>query len=346
MTRLNYTLSDALPSLPKSGMPVTIITGFLGSGKTTLLNQTLQNKDNLKIAVLVNEFGDINIDEQLLVSVESDMVELDNGCICCTINDSLVDAVYRVLEREEKVDYLVIETTGLADPLPIMITFLSTELKFLTRLDGVITVVDAAAFDAKHFYSSAALSQIRYGDITILNKIDLATGAKITEIKTFIEDVKPGFRILESEYGKVSLPLILDIGLTQADNYQAEISKFRRDKFTFNNHLANDNFNFVSFKSDRPFTIKQFENFLTEQLSNNIFRAKGILWFQESPSRHIFQLSGPRYDLQDAEWTGQPKNELVFIGRNLDESLIKQQLNDCLAELVVRNKFGLPNLPW
>ena len=124
MTRPKFTLSDALPSLPKSGMPVTIITGFLGSGKTTLLNQILQNKDNLKIAVLVNEFGDINIDEQLLISVESDMVELDNGCICCTINDSLVDAVYRVLEREEKVDYLVIETTGLADPLPIIITFL------------------------------------------------------------------------------------------------------------------------------------------------------------------------------------------------------------------------------
>ena len=139
----------------------------------------LQNKDNLKIAVLVNEFGDINIDEQLLISVETDMVELDNGCICCTINDSLVDAVYRVLEREPKVDYLVIETTGLADPLPIILTFLSTELKFLTRLDAVITVVDAAAFDAKHFDSHAALSQIRYGDMVILNKIDLATEEKL-----------------------------------------------------------------------------------------------------------------------------------------------------------------------
>ncbi len=346
MTRRNYNLSDALPTLPKSGMPVTIITGFLGSGKTTLLNQILQNKDNLKIAVLVNEFGDINIDEQLLISVESDMVELDNGCICCTINDSLVDAVYRVLEREEKVDYLVIETTGLADPLPIILTFLDAELKFLTRVDAVVTVVDAAAFDAKHFDSDAALSQIRYGDIVILNKIDLATGAKITELKAFIKDIKPGFRILPSEYGKIPLPLILDIGLTQADNYQAEISEFRRDKSAFNNHLNNDGFNFVSFKSDRPFQVEKFERFLTQQLSNNIFRAKGILWFQESPARHIFQLSGPRYNLQDDDWTTQPKNELVFIGRNLDESLIKQQLNDCLAELVVRNKFSLPNLPW
>ncbi len=343
MNRPYFNLSDALPSLPKSGMPVTIITGFLGSGKTTLLNQILQNKDNLKIAVLVNEFGDINIDEQLLISGESDMVELDNGCICCTINDSLVDAVYRVLEREEKVDYLVIETTGLADPFPIILTFLSTELQFLTRIDAVITVVDAAAFDARHFDSEAALSQIRYGDMVIFNKIDLAREEKITELKVFVSDLKPGFRILHSEYGKVPLPLILDIGLTQADNYQAEISEFRRNQSAFNNHLANDNFNFVSFQSVRPFKIEKFEHFLSQQLSNNVFRAKGILWFQESPDRHIFQLSGPRYDLQVDDWTSQPKNELVFIGRNLDESLIKQQLNECLVKLDIHPRFSLPN---
>jgi len=346
MTRLNYTLSDALPSLPKSGMPVTIITGFLGSGKTTLLNQILQNKDDLKIALLVNEFGDINIDEQLLISLEADMVELDNGCICCTINDSLVDAVYRVLEREPKVDYLIIETTGVADPLPIILTFLSAELNFLTRIDAVITVVDAAAFDARHFDSEAALSQIRYGDMIILNKIDLTTGDKIAELKTFIEDIKPGFRILPSEYGKVPLSLVLDIGLAQTDDYQAEISEFRRDKSTFNNHLDNDDFSFVSFHSDRPFQLEKFEHFLTQELPNNIFRAKGILWFQESSSRHIFQLSGPRYDLQADDWTSQPKNELVFIGRDLNESLIKKQLDQCLVDLAINNQFNLPNLPW
>ncbi|MEM9274945.1 MAG: GTP-binding protein [Cyanobacteria bacterium P01_F01_bin.143] len=346
MTRLKYTLSDVLPTLPKSGMPVTIITGFLGSGKTTLLNQILQNKDKLKIALLVNEFGDINIDQQLLISVEADMVELDNGCICCTINDSLVDAVYRVLEREPKVDYLIIETTGVADPLPIILTFLSTELKFLTRVDAVITVVDAAAFDTNHFDSEAALSQIRYGDIVILNKIDLATDAKITELKVFIEEIKPGFRILPSEYGKVPLSLILDIGLAQADDYQAEISEFRRDKSVFNNHLDNDNFNFVSFQSDRPFKLEKFEHFLTEELQNNIFRAKGILWFQESPSRHIFQLSGPRYDLKTDDWTSRPKNELVFIGSDLNEPLIKKQLDQCLVDLAINNQFNLPNLPW
>ncbi|MGL6344178.1 MAG: CobW family GTP-binding protein [Waterburya sp.] len=346
MNRPNFTLSDALPSLPKIGMPVTIITGFLGSGKTTLLNQILQNKNDLKVAVLVNEFGDINIDEQLLISVESDMVELDNGCICCTINDNLVDAVYQVLAREEKIDYLVIETTGLADPLPIILTFISTELKFLTRLDAVITVVDAAAFDAQHFESDAAFSQIRYGDMVILNKIDLAPKNKIEELKALISDIKPGFRILQSEYGKVPLPLILDIGLTQANYYQDKISEFRRDRSAFNNHLENDGFSFISFQSDRPFELEKFTHFLTEQLPNNVFRAKGILWFQESPSRHIFQLSGPRYDLQADDWKTQPKNEIVLIGRNLDEPLIKNQLNDCLASLMLSKQFSLPNLPF
>ena len=346
MARPNYALSDTLPTLPKIGMPVTIITGFLGSGKTTLLNQILQNKDNLKIAVLVNEFGDINIDEQLIISEDTNLVELDNGCICCTINESLVDAVHQVLEREPKVDYLVIETTGLADPLPIALTFLGTELKFLTRIDAIVTVVDTAAFDAQHFASQAALSQIRYGDMVILNKVDLATETKIAEVKSFIADIKPEYRFLQSEYGKVPLPLVLDIGLTQADNYQSEISEFRRNKSTFDDHLANDGFEFVSFMSDRPFQVKPFEHFLTQQLPSNIFRGKGILWFQESRAKHIFQLSGPRYDLQDTKWESQPKNELVLIGRNLDKALIRQQLADCLVKLEVKHKFSLPDLPW
>ena len=140
--------------------------------------------------------------------------------------------------------------------------------------------------------------------------------------------------------------MILDIGLTKADNYQGQISEFRRNKSAFNNHLADDGFDFVSFQSDRPFKIDKFEHFLTQQLPNNIFRAKGILWFQESPTRHIFQLSGPRYDLQADDWTSHPKNELVFIGRNLDKSLIEQQLDECLVELETGNRFRLPNLPF
>ena len=131
---------------PKLGLPVTIITGFLGSGKTTLLNHILSNQDGVKTAVLVNEFGEIGIDNDLIVDTGDDgsIVELSNGCICCTINDDLVDAVYRVMERDNRVDYLIVETTGVADPLPVALTFLGTELRDMTRLDSIVTTVDCA----------------------------------------------------------------------------------------------------------------------------------------------------------------------------------------------------------
>ena len=182
-------LADSL-QLPKRGMPITIITGFLGSGKTTLLNHILQAQHQQKIAVLVNEFGDIDIDSQLLLSVEEDMVQLSNGCICCTINDNLVEAVYNILEREDKVDQLVIETTGVADPLPIILTFLGTDLRDLTRLDAVITLVDTESFTSEHFDSSAALSQVTYGDIVILNKIDLAKPEKVSQLENWIAETQ------------------------------------------------------------------------------------------------------------------------------------------------------------
>lgn len=334
-------------ALPKRGMPVTIITGFLGSGKTTLLNQILQNKQDLKVAILVNEFGDINIDSQLLVSLEEDMVELSNGCICCTINEGLVDAVYRVLEREDCIDYLVIETTGIADPLPIALTFLGTELRELTRLDSILTMVDAETFTPEHFESEAALKQVAYGDIILLNKTDRVDNQKLEELESYLRTVKQGARTIHCQYGQVPLPLILDVGLTQIDEYNQELETKQHDAHDHHSHhdhehhhhhhghhshhLENDGFVSVSFVSDRPFDVHKFEKFLTQQMSNNVFRAKGILWFRDSPLRHIFQLSGSRYDLQDDVWLSSPKTQLVFIGRHLDTDEILQQLNQCLV---------------
>jgi G3E family GTPase len=336
MNTITLNTTNTIPEIPKQGMPITIITGFLGSGKTTLLNQILQNKQDLKVAVLVNEFGDINIDSQLLISVDQDMVELSNGCICCTINDGLVDAVYRVLEREERIDYLVIETTGVADPLPIILTFFSTELRDLTNIDSILTVVDAEAFDEEHFQSEAALKQITYGDIILLNKTDLVTTDKLQEVENFIHDIKHGARILHTQYGEVALPLILDVGLTPKDQYIAiddedtHKHKHRHEHHHYSNHLDNDGFVSISFQSDKPFDLHEFENFLTEEMPENIFRAKGILWFSDINLRHIFQLSGPRYTLKADEWYTPPKNQLVFIGRNLDANEIYTKLNKCL----------------
>ncbi|MBD2457140.1 GTP-binding protein [Nostoc sp. FACHB-87] len=355
---------------PKQGLPVTIITGFLGSGKTTLLNHILTNQQGLKTAVLVNEFGEIGIDNELIIATDdnNNMVELSNGCICCTINNDLVDAVYKVLEREEKLDYLVVETTGLADPLPVALTFLGTELRDLTRLDSIITVVDAANYSLDLFNSQAAYSQIAYGDVILLNKTDLVDEATLTQLERKINEVKEGARILRTKRSQIPLALILSVGLFESDKYFDTVDEHDQhdhhdhdhhdhdhstcghdhhdhDHSTcghdhhdhdhhhhhHSDHLENDGFTSISFQSDKPFSIRKFQYFLDNQLPTNIFRAKGVMWFDESPKRHIFHLCGKRFTLDDDEWKGEPKNQLVLIGQNLDRETLLAQIENCIC---------------
>lgn len=356
---------------PKQGLPVTIITGFLGSGKTTLLNHILTNQQGLKTAVLVNEFGEIGIDNELIVATDDNVVELSNGCICCTINDNLAEAVYQILEREDKVDYLVVETTGVADPRPIVFTFLGTELRDLTRLDSIVTVVDCENFSLDLFNSDAAYSQIAFGDTILLNKVDLVDEADVDLLEVRIREIKQGARILRTVKSQVSLPLILSVGLFESDQYfEATENKSGHDHehhhhdhehhdhdhehhhhdhdhahghhhhdhdhnhehHHHSNHLENDGFTSVSFESDKPLAIKKFQYFLDNQLPQSVFRAKGILWFDESPLRHIFHLSGKRFTIEDDEWNGKPKkNQLVLIGQNLDHETLRSQIEKCVC---------------
>ena len=271
---------ENLPKLRK--VPVSIITGFLGSGKTTLINKILKNCPELKFGLLINEFGDISVDEsQSVTAIDSEVIELaSGGCICCTTNDDLVDIVFKILEREDRVDHLLIETTGLADPLPIAMTFLGSELRDLTHLDSIITILDAANFSPDLFNSEVAIGQITYGDIIILNKTDLVDQETLDKLEQSINDIKSGARILQCQYSHVALPLISDLGITQ--------------RIKFNKNTVSGDYSVISFQSDRPFLIKRFQNFLDKQMPNNVFRVKGILWLDESPKAHIFTLSGKR----------------------------------------------------
>lgn len=285
--------------------------------------------------MLVNEFGDLNIDSQLLISYDDDMVELSNGCICCTINEGLVEAVRKILAKPEKVDRLIIETTGVADPLPIILTFVGSDFRDFTRLDSIITVVDAETFTPEHFDSEAAFKQITFADILLLNKTDLVDKEQLRELETYITSIKKSPRIIHTNYAQVPLPLILDVDLTPVDSYVEKKEHHHHNHDHHHSpHLEADGFVSMSFQSDKPFDVYQFQKFLADQLPVEVFRAKGIIWFAGSELRHVFQLCGQRSDLKSDRWSTPPATQLVFIGRHLDTDKLRQQLNDCLLTSV------------
>ena len=369
---LRMTTAPASP-----GVPVTILSGFLGAGKTTLLNHILSNQQGVKTAVLVNEFGEIGIDNDLVVTTDEDMVELSNGCICCSINDELMEAVERVIERPEPLDYIVVETTGLADPLPVAMTFLGSELRDQTRLDSIITLIDAENFDDVVLDTEVGRAQVIYGDILLLNKCDLVSKERLEAVEQQLRDVKNDARILRSVKGDVPLPLLLSVGLFESDKVSSAADDPSLDhsdcdhdhghcthdhdhghehdhshghdhghahshgdghdhghhhhSHNHGDHQDIEGFTSVSFQSDGPFSLRKFQNFLDNQMPQEVFRAKGILWFNESERRHVFHLAGKRFSIDDTDWTGDRKNQLVLIGRNINHTTLREQLQACVA---------------
>jgi G3E family GTPase len=339
-------MSSSLSENPSEArLPVTVITGFLGSGKTTLVKHILTNQEGLRTAVIVNELSEIGIDSELIVSADDDMVELENGCICCSINNDFLDAVFRILGRS--VDYLVVETSGVSDPLPVVLTFLRSELRDGVRVDSIITVADAADFCLDRFESKAARNQLCHGDVVLLNKCDLVDGERLRTLEHAIRTLKPQARILRTTQCRVALPLLLSVGLFQSDRFFGDpAGAHAHDHETHSGHgsdemlggghgaggchLSADGFEALSFRSERPFAVQRFQDFL-ERLPDNVYRGKGLLRLAETDKRYIFHLVAGRFSLDEDAGRAQAGNKLVLIGRNLDRTQLRSRLEACLT---------------
>jgi G3E family GTPase len=314
--------------------PVTVLTGYLGAGKTTLLNHILTEQHGKKYAVIVNEFGEVGIDNDLVVGADEEVFEMNNGCICCTVRGDLIRILGGLMKRKDRFDAILIETTGLADPSPVAQTFfVDDEVRQRTKLDAIVTVVDAKHLLQRLDDSHEAEEQVAFADIILLNKTDLVSREELAQVERRIRSINAYAKLHYTQKCGIEPEKILGRGAFDLDRILSLEPEFLGE----DHHHHDDEIQSFSFKTMAPLDHQRFMKWMGDLVATqgpDILRAKGILAFKDEPRRFVFQgvhmlLDG---DLQQPWKPGETReSRLVFIGRNLNRDALAAEFESCAA---------------
>ena len=323
------------PTAKDRKIPVTVITGYLGSGKTTLLNHILTGQQGRKVAVIVNEFGEVGIDGQLIVRDDDEqLIEFNNGCLCCTVRGDLIETITKLQERAGELDAIIIETTGLADPAPVASTFfVSEEIRASTRLDSFVTVVDVVNLEKNLAQSVEAQEQVAFADIVLVNKVDLASEEAVARVERTVRSLNPLATIHRTEQGVIDLALVLN-----SNAFQLE-AKLQVDPEFLGDHEHEHDPAIASFvlRESRPIDMNRFMSWITpllQEQGDRVLRTKGVFNAHSFKERVVFQsvrmlTTMSRFNLWEEGVVRQ--TEFVVIGRHLDQAAFAAGFAKCVA---------------
>jgi G3E family GTPase len=327
-------------SLLENRLPVTVITGYLGSGKTTLVNHILTANHGKRIAVIENEFGEVGIDDALVIDAEEEIFEMNNGCICCTVRGDLIRILGNLMKRKDKFDYILVETTGLADPAPVAQTFfVDDEVRSQLKLDAIVTVVDAKHLiqhlddEKEEGVENEAIEQLAFADRVLLNKVDLVTDVERKEVIRRIRLINANAEIIPTTMSHVDLDQVLGVGAFDLSKVLEMEPEFLLDS----EHQHDQSITSVGIDCEGEVSVQKINEWLGWLLGErgtDIFRMKGILNMWGDNRRFVFQGVHMLFDGNP----GQPwaegevrRNRMVFIGRNLDRKELQERFNSCLV---------------